>query len=161
MLLVTRWNASFAQSFLHWEIYCLKCWPARFISKDVSPKFQQRLLQRMMKLGRRKKENKIFCLNMQWIAGRPPGTLGAEIGSVALPSIGTTSPLFVPRTKDGAQPSISSVHWEMEKEEADRVVGMCFLWSDIPFSIAKNNLFYHSMFEVATIVGVRYKGDFL
>jgi hypothetical protein len=32
-----------------------------------------------------------------------------------------------------------------------------FLWSDIPFNIA-NNPFYHSMFEVAAIVGPRYRG---
>jgi hypothetical protein len=30
--------------------------------------------------------------------------------------------------------------------------------SDIPFNIAKNNPFYHSMFEVAAIVGPGYKG---
>jgi hypothetical protein len=45
-----------------------------------------------------------------------------------------------------------------EKEEADMIVARCFLWSDIPFNIAKNNPFYHSMFEVVAIVGPRYKG---
>ena len=33
----------------------------------------------------------------------------------------------------------------------------CFLWSDITFNIA-NNPFYHSMFEVAAIVGPGYRG---
>jgi hypothetical protein len=44
-----------------------------------------------------------------------------------------------------------------EKQEADKLVGRCFLWSDIPFSIAKNNPFYQSMFDVVAIVGLRYK----
>jgi hypothetical protein len=43
------------------------------------------------------------------------------------------------------------------KEEVDKIVAKCFLWSDIPFNIAKNP-FYHSMFEVVAIVGPRYKG---
>jgi hypothetical protein len=36
-------------------------------------------------------------------------------------------------------------------------VAKCFLWSDIPFNIAKNP-FYHSMFEVVAIVGPGYRG---
>jgi hypothetical protein len=44
-----------------------------------------------------------------------------------------------------------------EKEELDKLVEKCFLWSDIPFNIAKNP-FYHSMFEIVAIVGPIYKG---
>jgi hypothetical protein len=43
-----------------------------------------------------------------------------------------------------------------EKEEDDKLVARCFLWSDIPFDIAKNNPLYHSMFEATTIFGPRY-----
>jgi len=45
-----------------------------------------------------------------------------------------------------------------EKHEANKLVANCFLWSDIFFNIAKNNSFYHSMFEVVAIVGPGYKG---
>jgi hypothetical protein len=55
------------------------------------------------------------------------------------------------------QPSIQSMVKTKEKEESDKIVEKCFLWSDIPFNIAKNP-FYHSMFEVATIVGPGYRG---
>ena len=43
-----------------------------------------------------------------------------------------------------------------EKKEVDKLVGRCFLWSDIPFRIARNP-FYVPMFEVVAIVGSRYK----
>jgi hypothetical protein len=36
-------------------------------------------------------------------------------------------------------------------------VGKCFLWSDIPFNMAKNNPFYQPMFDAVAIVGPRYK----
>jgi len=39
-----------------------------------------------------------------------------------------------------------------EKDEVDKIVAKCFLWSDIPFNIAQNP-FYHSMFEAVAIVG--------
>ena len=44
-----------------------------------------------------------------------------------------------------------------EKAEADKVVGRCFLWSDIPFSITKTNPFYQPMFDVVVVVGPGYK----
>jgi hypothetical protein len=36
-------------------------------------------------------------------------------------------------------------------------VGKCFLWSYIPFNIAKNNPFYQHMFDAVAIVGRGYK----
>jgi hypothetical protein len=36
-------------------------------------------------------------------------------------------------------------------------VGKCFLWSDIPFNIVKNNPFYQPMFDAVAIVGPGYK----
>jgi hypothetical protein len=56
------------------------------------------------------------------------------------------------------QPSIQSMVKRKEKEEANKIVARCFLWSDIPFNIAMNNPFYHSMFEAAALVGPGYKG---
>jgi hypothetical protein len=44
---------------------------------------------------------------------------------------------------------------QKEKEEADKLVGKCFLWSDIPLNIAKNNPFYQPMFDA--VVGLGYK----
>jgi hypothetical protein len=66
-----------------------------------------------------------------------------------------TSPFFVPRSTSGAQPSIGSM-LKIKEKEADKIVGRCLLWSDIPFNFAKNP-FYVSMFEVVTIVGPEYK----
>jgi hypothetical protein len=37
------------------------------------------------------------------------------------------------------------------------LVGECFLWSDIPFNIAKNNPFYQPMFDAVVFVGPRFK----
>jgi hypothetical protein len=67
-----------------------------------------------------------------------------------------TSSYFMPRTTPGAQSS-SQIHVEKKKKkEADKLVGRCLLWSDIPFNFAKNP-FYVSMFEAASIVGPGYK----
>jgi hypothetical protein len=38
----------------------------------------------------------------------------------------------------------------------DKIVDMCFLCSGIPFSIGKNNPFYHAMFNIVAL-GPRYK----
>jgi hypothetical protein len=70
----------------------------------------------------------------------------------------TSLPFFVLRSVPRGQPSIRSM--VKKKEEADKIVAKCFLWSDIPFNIAENNPFYHSMFEAVGIVGPRYKGPF-
>jgi hypothetical protein len=59
---------------------------------------------------------------------------GSSVASIP-PS---TSSYFVSRTTPGAQPSIKSMVKQKEKEEADKLVGKFFLWSDIPFNIAKN-----------------------
>ena len=74
--------------------------------------------------------------------------------SSTMPS--ATSPFFVPRSTPGAQPSIRSMVKTKEKEEADKLVGRCLLWSDIPFYFAKNP-FYVSMFEAVAIVGPGYR----
>jgi len=83
------------------------------------------------------------------------GSVGAgSTGESAMPS--ETSPFFVPRTTPGAQPSIKSMLKPTEKKQADKLVGRCLLWSDIPFNFARNP-FYVSMFEAVSIVGPGYK----
>jgi hypothetical protein len=68
----------------------------------------------------------------------------------------TTSPFFVPRSTPSVQPFIRSMLKIKEKEEADKIVGRCLLWSDIPFNFSKNP-FYMSRFEAVAIVGPGYK----
>jgi hypothetical protein len=84
------------------------------------------------------------------------GVESSEIHSSQSVNPTATSSYFIPRTTPGAQPSIISMMKKKEKEEADKLVGRCLLWSDIPFSFA-NNPFYVSMFEAASIVGPGYK----
>ena len=43
-----------------------------------------------------------------------------------------------------------------EKKEADKLVGRCLMWSDIPFHFARNP-FCVKMFEAAAVVGPGYK----
>ena len=68
----------------------------------------------------------------------------------------TTSPFFVLRSTIGAQPSIRSMIKVKEKQEADKLVDRCLLWSHIPFNFSRNP-FYVSVFEVVAIVGQGYK----
>ena len=86
---------------------------------------------------------------------------GRERFTSAAPSSSTmpasASTYYVPRTTLGAQPSIRSMVKVKEKIEADKLVGRCFLWSDIPFNIAKTNPFYQPMFDAAVVVGLGYK----
>jgi hypothetical protein len=81
----------------------------------------------------------------------------SEEGSSAASIPPSTSTYFVSRTTPGAQPSIRSMVKQKKKEETDKLVGKCFLWSDIPFNIAKNNPFYQPMFDAIVVVGPRYK----
>jgi hypothetical protein len=87
------------------------------------------------------------------------GAMGVESSEIhssqsVMPT--ATSSYFMPRTTPGAQPSIKSMLKKKEKEEAEKLVGRCLLWSDIPFNFARNP-FYVSMFEAASIVGPGYK----
>jgi hypothetical protein len=70
---------------------------------------------------------------------------------------GRSASFFVPRTSAGAQPSIMSVLKKREKAEADRVMGRCLFWSDIPLSITKNNPFWQPMCDAIVVVGPGYK----
>jgi hypothetical protein len=46
---------------------------------------------------------------------------------------------------------------QKEKEEVDKLVGKCFLWSGIHFNIVNKNPFYQPMFDVVVVVGPGYK----
>ena len=65
----------------------------------------------------------------------------------------STSPFVASR-----QPFVQTMLKKREKEEADKIVAKCFLWGDVPFNIAKNNPYYHAMFQVVGIVGPNYRG---
>src|SRR5713101_4247053 len=56
------------------------------------------------------------------------------------------------------QPSVRTMLKQREKEEADRIGTKCFLWGDVPFNIAKNNPYYHAMFQATGTVGPYYRG---
>lgn len=60
------------------------------------------------------------------------------------------------RTTHSSQSSIR-ISIKIKKQQANNIEGMCFLWGDTPFSIAKNSPFYQSMFDVVGIVDPRYK----
>ena len=74
------------------------------------------------------------------MAGESVLTSSTSTSTMASPT--STSLFFFPRTTPGAQPSIRSTLKKKEKDEADKLVDRCFLWSDIPFNIAKNNSIY-------------------
>jgi hypothetical protein len=70
---------------------------------------------------------------------------------------GRFSTFFLTRTTPGAQSSIRSMLKKKEKKEANRVVGRCLFWSDIPLSITKNNPFWQPMCDAIVVVGLGYK----
>ena len=43
-----------------------------------------------------------------------------------------------------------------EKKQANKLLGKFLLWSDIPFSVARNNPFFQPVVDVIAIVGPRY-----
>jgi hypothetical protein len=85
-------------------------------------------------------------------------TEGSRRGSTDSPTSKSSS-FLLPQTKAGAQPSIMSVIKKREKAEADRVMGKCLFWSDLPLSITKSNPFLQPMCDAINVVGPRYKSD--
>jgi hypothetical protein len=81
------------------------------------------------------------------------GVESSEIHSSQSVNPIATSSYFMPRTTPGAQPSIKSMLKKKEKEEADKLVGRCLLWSDIPFNFSRSP-FYLSMFEAASVTNI-------
>ena len=70
---------------------------------------------------------------------------------------GVPSSHFVGRSGPGAQPSISSIIKKGEKVQADRVMGRCLYWSNIPLTIVRNNPFWQQMCDAIAVVGLGYK----
>eukprot|EP00253_Pinus_taeda_P025018 PITA_25018 len=85
-------------------------------------------------------------------------TEGSGVGSTAA-SVNpiAASSFFVPRTTPGSQPSIGSMLKRNEKEKADNLLAKFFLWSDIPFSIVRNNPFFQPAVDAIASVGSGYK----
>ena len=84
----------------------------------------------------------------------PDPTEGSVGGSTAMGSASVrvaASSFFVPRN------SIKSMVKKREKEEADRIMGRMFFWSDLPLTITRNNPFFQPMCDAIAIVGPRYK----
>eukprot|EP00253_Pinus_taeda_P017244 PITA_17244 len=106
--------------------------------------------------------NKVECAGRSfWISSPDFDVEGSGRGSIA----GTSSPatasarssFFVPQTGHGAQPSIKSLVKKKEKQDADRVIGRCIFWSDLPLSISKTNPFWQPMCDAIAVVGPGYK----
>eukprot|EP00253_Pinus_taeda_P004192 PITA_04192 len=61
------------------------------------------------------------------------------------------------RAGHGSQLGIKSLVKKKEKQEADRVMGRCIFWSDLPLSITKTNPFWPPMCDAIVVVGPGYK----
>eukprot|EP00253_Pinus_taeda_P032362 PITA_32362 len=83
--------------------------------------------------------------------GSGTGSTSASTNPVA------ASSFFVPRTMPGSQPSITSMIKKPEKEQADKLLTKSIVWSDIPFSIVKNNPFFQPVVDAIATVGPGYK----
>ena len=79
------------------------------------------------------------------------GSTAASVNPVA------ASSYFVPRTTPGSQPTIGSMLKRTEKEKADKLMTKFLLWSDIPFSIIRNNPFFQPTLDAVASVGPGYK----
>lgn len=74
-------------------------------------------------------------------SGEGSGT-GSTSASISTTNTVAASSFFVPRTTPGSQPSITSMLKKTEKEQADKLLAKFLLWSDILFSVARNNPFF-------------------
>jgi hypothetical protein len=128
------------------------------ICKASTPEIVHIANQSILDMNKKRDQREDMRLEL---ANRYGSTLGvgesqSSSSHSIMPSPSTSSHFFVPRSMPRGKPSIRSMV-ENKEEEVDEIVAKCFLWSDIPFNIAKNNPFYHSMFEVVAIVGPIYK----
>eukprot|EP00253_Pinus_taeda_P001574 PITA_01574 len=83
--------------------------------------------------------------------GSGSGSTAASTNPVA------TSSFFVPRSTPGSQPSITSMLKKTEKEQADKLLAKFLLWSDIPFSVVRNNPFFQLAVDTIATIGPGYK----
>eukprot|EP00253_Pinus_taeda_P022828 PITA_22828 len=143
------------------RVYRLKFHLAKIPGKDVgpckntTPELIQRALRALENLEqtREAKEELKRQLKRSAEGGGPSGTgsTAASTNPIA------TSSFFVPRTTPGSQPSIGSMLKRTEKEHADKLLAKFLLWSDIPFSIVRNNPFFQPAIDAIASVGPGYK----
>ena len=96
------------------------------------------------------------------LAGR---VVGGEYGSgtsSTSASMSKTNPVaissfFAPTTTPGSQPPITLMLKKNEKEQAHKLLGKFLVWSDITFSVARNNTFFQPIVDDIAVVGPRYK----
>eukprot|EP00253_Pinus_taeda_P001665 PITA_01665 len=142
-------------------VYRLKYHLAQIPGHDVGPctNTTAELIQRAMRaLGeleqtREAKEELKRQLRKSAEGSGPSGAVStaASVNPVA------ASSFFVPRTTPGSQPSIGSMLKRTEKEEADNLLAKFLLWSDILFSIVRNNPFFQPAVDAIASVGPGYK----
>eukprot|EP00253_Pinus_taeda_P030591 PITA_30591 len=142
-------------------VYKLKFHLAQIPGHDVGPctNTNPKLIQRAMRaLGeleqsREAKEELKRQLKRSAEGSGPSGTgsTAASANPVA------ASSFFVPRTTPGSQPSIDSMIKRTEKEQVDKLLAKFLLWSDIPFSIVRNNPFFQPAVDAIANVGPGYK----
>ena len=146
----------------------LKYHMARLTGHDVricivsSPELIQKALEAIDEKDRKKEEakrNKAERVGISFrISSSDFEAEGSGRGSTTSPATASArSSYFVPRIGHGAQPSIKSIFKKKEKQEADRVMGRCLFWKDLPLSITKTNPFWQPMCDVIVVVGLGYK----
>lgn len=135
------------------------------ICKNSTPEIVHRAKLAIEGIGKRKDEREALRQELGMRAALGSGTAGHTLGGVGSETLSSSSVMpstthsishFLSRFGPGGQPGIKSMYKIKEKKEADKLVGRCLLWSDIPFHFARNP-FYVQMFEAAAIVGLGYK----
>eukprot|EP00253_Pinus_taeda_P035915 PITA_35915 len=146
----------------------LKYHLARVTRHDVgictisSPELIQKALEAIDEKDRKKEEterNKVERAGRSFGISSPDFDAESSVrSSTALPATASArSSFFVPRTGHGSQPSIKSLVKKKEKQEADRAMGRCLFWSDLPLNITKTNPFWQPMCDAIVVVGPGYK----
>merc|ERR1711915_742941 len=139
-------------------VYRLKFHLARIPGRDVGPcpnTTAELILQATRALGElaqtREAKEEVKRQLRRSAEGSGAGSTAASINPIA------ASSFFVPRTTPGSQPSIGSLLKRNEKEQADNLLAKFLLWSDIPFSIVRNNPFFQPAVDAIASVGPGYK----
>jgi len=157
----------------------LKYHLARLSGHDVgfctvsSPELIQKALEAIDEKDKKKEEaerNKVERASRYFeisspdfgVEGSGPSGPSGRVSTTGTPSHTTASvtarsSFFVPQTRAGAQPGIKSLVKKKEKQEANKVMGRCIFWSDLPLSITKTNPFWQPMCDAIAVVGPGYK----
>ena len=118
------------------------------ICKNSTPKIIHRGKLAIEGIGKRKDEREALRQELGMRAALGSGTAGHTLegvgsetlsSSFVMPSTTHSISHFLLRSGLGGQPGIKSMYKIKEKNEADKLVGRCLLWSDIPFHFARNH----------------------